>query len=149
MENLNNITFRLSSITNEDSSPIPEDIASLDITEKSLQFQYRIETIIKMAENVITIIPQIRYLHLNTKLYEASVEINFSISSLSALIDIDPDNRTLEMKVDILPTLLGIAYSTLRGIVYTRTLSSPLESFPIPAIDIKVLAEKNGISVKE
>ena len=149
MENLNNITFRLSSITNEDSSPIPEDIASLDITEKSLQFQYRIETIIKMAENVITIIPQIRYLHLNTKLYEASVEINFSISSLSALIDIDPENRTLEMKVDILPTLLGIAYSTLRGIVYTRTLSSPLESFPIPAIDIKVLAEKNGISVKE
>ena len=149
MENLNNITFRLSSITNEDSSPIPEDIASLDITEKSLQFQYRIETIIKMAENVITIIPQIRYLHLNTKLYEASVEINFSISSMSALIDIDPENRTLEMKVDILPTLLGIAYSTLRGIVYTRTLSSPLESFPIPAIDIKVLAEKNGISVKE
>ena len=102
-----------------------------------------------MAENVITIIPQIRYLHLNTKLYEASVEINFSISSLSALIDIAPEKRTLEMKVDILPTLLGIAYSTLRGIVYTRTLSSPLESFPIPAIDIKLLAEKNGISVKE
>ena len=149
MENLNNITFRLASITNEKSSTIPEEITSLDITEKSLQFQYRIETIIKMAENVITIIPQIRYLHLNTKLYEASVEINFSISSLSALIDIDPENRTLEMKVDILPTLLGIAYSTLRGIVYTRTLSSPLESFPIPAIDIKLLAEKNGISVKE
>ena len=53
------------------------------------------------------------------------------------------------MKVNIFPTLLSAAYSSLRGIVYARTLATPLEKYPIPIIDINTLLSKNGISIVE
>lgn len=147
MEDPNNIKFKLVSISNEKTTTIPGDVDLASITEESLQFQYKIGTIIKFAENTITVVPSIRYMFEGTVLFESSAEFNYSVLSLDAVMDVDKENKKLNMKVNIFPALLGAAYSSLRGIVYARTLTTPLEKYPLPMIDINTLLSKNGISV--
>lgn len=149
MEDPNNIKFRLVSISNEKTTTIPGDVNLASISEESLQFQYKIETIIKFAENTITVVPSIRYMFEGAVLFESSAEFNYSVLSLDAVMDVDKENKKLNMKVNIFPALLGAAYSSLRGIVYARTLTTPLEKYPLPMIDINTLLSKNGISVME
>lgn len=149
MEDPNNIKFRLVSISNEKTSTIPGDVDLASISEESLQFQYKIGTIIKFAENTITVVPSIRYMFEGAVLFESSAEFNYSVLSLDAVMDVDKENKKLNMKVNIFPALLGAAYSSLRGIVYARTLTTPLEKYPLPMIDINTLLSKNGISVTE
>ena len=149
MEDPNNIKFRLVSISNEKTTTIPGDVDLASISEESLQFQYKIGTIIKFAENTITVVPSIRYMFEGAVLFESSAEFNYSVLSLDAVMDVDKENKKLNMKVNIFPPLLGAAYSSLRGIVYARTLTTPLEKYPLPMIDINTLLSKNGISVTE
>lgn len=149
MEDPNNIKFRLVSISNEKTTTIPGDVDLASISEESLQFQYKIGTIIKFAENTITVVPSIRYMFEGAVLFESSAEFNYSVLSLDAVMDVDNENKKLNMKVNIFPVLLGAAYSSLRGIVYARTLTTPLEKYPLPMIDINTLLSKNGISVTE
>lgn len=149
MEDPNNIKFRLVSISNEKTTTIPGDVDLASISEESLQFQYKIGTIIKFAENTITVVPSIRYMFEGAVLFESSAEFNYSVLSLNAVMDVDNENKKLNMKVNIFPALLGAAYSSLRGIVYARTLTTPLEKYPLPMIDINTLLSKNGISVTE
>lgn len=149
MEDPNNIKFRLVSISNEKTTTIPGDVDLASISEESLQFQYKIGTIIKFAENTITVVPSIRYMFDGAVLFESSAEFNYSVLSLDTVMDVDKENKKLNMKVNIFPALLGAAYSSLRGIVYARTLTTPLEKYPLPMIDINTLLSKNGISVME
>ncbi len=149
MEDPNNIKFRLVSIANEKTTTIPEGIDLSSISEESLQFQYKIGTVIKLAENTITVVPSIRYMFGGAVLFESCAEFVYSVLSLDAVMDVDKENKKLNMKVNIFPTLLGAAYSSLRGIVYARTLETPLEKYPIPMIDLNTLLSKNGISVIE
>lgn len=149
MEDPNNIKFRLVSISNEKTTTNPGDVDLASISEESLQFQYKIGTIIKFAENTITVVPSIRYMFEGAVLFESSAEFNYSVLSLDAVMDVDKENKKLNMKVNIFPALLGAAYSSLRGIVYARTLTTPLEKYPLPMIDINTLLSKNGISVTE
>lgn len=149
MEDPNNIKFRLVSISNEKTTTIPGDVDLASISEESLQFQYKIGTIIKFAENTITVVPSIRYMFEGAVLFESSAEFNYSVLSLDTVMDVDKENKKLNMKVNIFPALLGAAYSSLRGIVYARTLTTPLEKYPLPMIDINTLLSKNGISVTE
>lgn len=149
MEDPNNIKFRLVSISNEKTTTIPGDVDLASISEESLQFQYKIGTIIKFAENTITVVPSVRYMFEGAVLFESSAEFNYSVLSLDAVMDVDKENKKLNMKVNIFPALLGAAYSSLRGIVYARTLTTPLEKYPLPMIDINTLLSKNGISVME
>ena len=149
MEDPNNIKFKLVSISNEKTTTIPGDVDLASISEESLQFQYKIGTIIKFAENTITVVPSIRYMFEGAVLFESSAEFNYSVLSLDTVMDVDKENKKLNMKVNIFPALLGAAYSSLRGIVYARTLTTPLEKYPLPMIDINTLLSKNGISVME
>lgn len=149
MEDPNNIKFRLVSISNEKTTTISGDVDLASISEESLQFQYKIGTIIKFAENTITVVPSIRYMFEGAVLFESSAEFNYSVLSLDTMMDVDKENKKLNMKVNIFPALLGAAYSSLRGIVYARTLTTPLEKYPLPMIDINTLLSKNGISVME
>ena len=149
MEDSNNIKFRLVSIANEKTTTTSEGIDLSSISEESLQFQYKIGTVIELAENTITVVPSIRYMFEGAVLFESSAEFNYSVLSLDAVMDVDKENKKLNMKVNVFPTLLGAAYSSLRGIVYARTLATPLEKYPIPMIDINTLLSKNGISVMD
>ena len=117
MEDPNNIKFRLVSIANEKTTAIPEGVDLSSISEESLQFQYKIGTVIKLAENTITVVPSIRYMFGGAVLFESCAEFIYSVLSLDAVMDVDKENKKLNMKVNIFPTLLGAAYSSLRGIV--------------------------------
>ncbi len=149
MDNSTNVKFRLISISNEVFTPLPDDFDTSLITEESLQFQFKIGTVIKINDNIISIIPSIRYCIDNSPICEARAEFNYSVLSLDTIMDVDKEEKKLNMKVNIFPSLVGAAYSSLRGIVYARTLNSPLEKYPIPMIDINTLLSKNGISVLE
>lgn len=85
MEDPNNIKFRLVSISNEKTTTIPGDVELASISEESLQFQYKIGTIIKFAENTITVVPSIRYMFEGAVLFESSAEFNYSVLSLDAV----------------------------------------------------------------
>lgn len=147
MEEPVNVKFKLASISNEHFSASPEKMEADTITEASLQFQYKIGTIIKLSENMITVVISVRYSVEGSLVFEAGADFNYSIIPLDTVLDVDKENHKITMKVDILPTLIGAAFSSLRGIVYVRTLSTPLEKYPVPMIDINTLLAKNGISL--
>lgn len=147
MNDSQNIKFRLVSIVNERTTTNPEKVGSTPISEESLQFQYKVGTTIQLAENTITVVPGIRYMVDGSVLFESSADFIYSIPSLEEVINLDRENKKLNLKVNIFPTLLSAAYNSLRGIVYTRTLNTPLESYPLPMIEVNTLLSRNGISV--
>lgn len=149
MEEMTNVKFRLSSIEKE-LLVISHDV--IDFTtwdEGKLKFQYKIETIIRLPNDIISVIPTVRYTYEDREALLASSVFNFAVPNLSATITVDKENQQINVRADIFPTLLGNAYSTLRGIVYARTDGSELKRFPLPMIDARTLVEKNGISVEE
>lgn len=143
----NNIKYRILSIHNVNCKNHFDGLDLSSLSDETIQFQFRIETVVKLSENIITITPGIRYLFNKAMIYEASAEFDFMVLSLHAIMELDADNSRLNMNADILPTLLAAAYSSLRGIVFTKTVSTPLEQYPIPLIDARDLQSKNGISV--
>lgn len=64
-------------------------------------------------------------------------ELVFEVENLEDFTD--PQENMPEPKVDkfMLGTLLGIAYSTIRGIVYTRTQGTALKGVLLPVVDPK------------
>ncbi|MDD5891766.1 MAG: hypothetical protein PUC72_04435 [Bacteroidales bacterium] len=149
MEDKVNVKFRLVSIDNEHYTSNFEGIVLNSIPEDRLKFQYKIETIIQMSKGNILVIPSIRYSYENHELLVASAVFTYSVLNLDNAIIVDKENQRINVKADFFPSLVGAAYSTLRGIVYARTSGTPLAKYPLPMIEVKTLVEKNGISVEE
>lgn len=149
MENNLNIRFRLASIEQEKLTLNIQDIDVARFDDNQLKFQYKIETLIQMSKDTILVKPSIRYLYEEKTLLELSVVLNFSVNNLSAVITVDKENQTINTKADIIPTFIGSAYSTLRGIVYARSSEVFLSKYPAPMIDLDTLVQKNGITVED
>jgi len=144
-----NIRFKLVSIENVQlkSSFDGFDFSSLD--ENSLKFQYKIDTVLKISEDIISVNPGIRYSYRDKELYVASAVFVFSIMNMDTAITVDKVNQQINVKADLFPSLLSAAYNTLRGIVFANTTDSDLRQYPLPMIDTKTLIDKNGISVED
>lgn len=147
MEEKTNIKFKLVSIDNEAVNQNFGSNGVADIKEQELKFQYKIETVIKMSEDIIVVVPSIRSVYNNDVVFEASAEFVYSVQTLAAAIDVDKENRKINVKSNIFPSLLGAAYSTLRGMAFIRSQETPLASFPAPMIEVDTLLNRNGISV--
>lgn len=148
MEEKVNVKFRLVSIDNEHYIPNLEGIELNSIPEERLKFQYKIDTVIQKSKGNICVIPSIRYSYEDRELLVASVVFTYSVLNLDNTIIVDKENQRINVKADIFPSLVGAAYSTLRGIVYARTSGTPLAKYPLPLIEVKTLVDKNGISVE-
>ncbi len=149
MEVRTNVKFKLVSIENEImNKDFGKDILE-NIDEQVLKFQYKMATVIKMSEDIIIVIPSFRYLYNDKVVFEASAEFIYSIRTLAAALDIDRDNRKINVKSDIFPSLLGTSYSTLRGMAFERMLQTPLAKYPAPVIEVDTLLNRNGISVED
>lgn len=148
MQTNKNIKYKISSIGHDSCTLNIKDIDLSQLNEDSIKFQYKIEAIIKIAENLITIIPGIRFIYNNIKILEATASINFIIKPMEDAFFIDKENQQLDIKVDILPAMISASYSTLRGIVYSQTIGTPLSRFPIPLIESKTLINKTAITVE-
>lgn len=149
MQTNKNIKYKISSIGHDSCTLNIKDIDLSQLNEDSIKFQYKIEAIIKIAENLITIIPGIRFIYNNIKILEATASINFIIKPMEDAFFIDKENQQLDIKVDILPAMISASYSTLRGIVYSQTIGTPLSRFPIPLIESKTLINKTAITVED
>lgn len=149
MEEKVNVKFRLVSIDNEHYTPNFEGVEINSIPEERLKFQYKIDTVIQMSKGNILVIPSIRYSYENQELLVANAVFTYSVLNLDSAIIVDKENQRINVKADIFPSLVGAAYSTLRGIVFARTSGTPLAKYPLPMIEVKTLVEKNGISVEE
>ena len=149
MEEKVNVKFRLISIDNEHYTPNFEGVEINSIPEERLKFQYKIDTVIQMSKGNILVIPSIRYSYENQELLVANAVFTYSVLNLDSAIIVDKENQRINVKADIFPSLVGAAYSTLRGVVFARTSGTPLAKYPLPMIEVKTLVEKNGISVEE
>lgn len=147
MEDSINIKLKLVSIENETVERNFDKYSVNDIDVHALKFQYKINTIIKMSENIVVVIPSMRYTYNDTIIFETSAEFVYSILTLSAAINIDKENKKINVKSDIFPSIIGPAYSTLRGMAFIRAKDTPVAKFPAPLIGIDTLIQRNGITV--
>ena len=146
MEENINIRFRLQAIENAKVNPA-DGIESMVFEEEKLLYQYKLDTMIKFTENVILVIPQIRYSYEGQIVLSASAEFVYSVPELQSAITVDKVNHQINVRADIFPSLIGTAYSTLRGIVYANSVGLAIGKFPLPMIEVQTLMEKNGITV--
>lgn len=149
METKNNIKYRIDSINQEEFSLNIEGVDLSNMNDLTLKFQYKMETLLKMNEDLILVKPSVRLLYNESPVLTASVIVCYSVQTLDNAFSIDRDNQQINIKADILPSFIGAAYSTLRGIVYARTIDTPLATYPIPMIELQTLISKNAISVEE
>lgn len=149
MEEKINVKFRLVTIDNEHYVPNFEGIDFNSIPEEKLKFQYKIDTVVQMSKDTIIVIPSVRYSFEGHELLVADAMFTYSVLNLNNVIAVDKENQRINVKADIFPSLIGAAYSSLRGILYARTSGTPIAKYPIPMIEVKTLIEKNGISVEE
>ena len=149
METKNNIKYRIDSITQEEFSLNIEGVDLSKMNDNTLKFQYKMETLLKMNENIILVKPSARLLYDDSPVLTASVIVSYSVQTLEDAFSIDRDNQQINIKADILPSFVGASYSTLRGIVYAKTAGTPLAQYPIPMIEIPTLMNKNAISVED
>lgn len=149
METKNNIKYRIDSINQEEFSLNIEGVDLSNMNDLTLKFQYKMETLLKMNEDLILVKPSVRLLYNESPVLTASVIVSYSVQTLDNAFSIDRDNQQINIKADILPSFIGAAYSTLRGIVYARTIDTPLATYPIPMIEPQTLISKNAISVEE
>ena len=149
METKNNIKYRIDSINQEEFSLNIEGVDLSNMNDLTLKFQYKMETLLKMNEDLILVKPSVRLLYNDCPVLTASVIVSYSVQTLEDAFSIDRDNQQINIKTDILPAFIGAAYSTLRGIVYVRTIDTPLATYPIPMIELQTLISKNAISVED
>lgn len=149
MEKNLTIKYRIEDIEMAECSLKLGNINLSDMNIETLKFQYKIETHIEMNKNLIHIKPSIKFIFKGKKLLLLSIIVNYNVQKLTEVFSIDNENHNIDMKVNILPTFLAASYSTLRGVVYVKTLGTPLEKYPIPLINIDTLMDKNGITVEE
>ncbi|MCI1785590.1 MAG: hypothetical protein LKI59_05575 [Bacteroidales bacterium] len=149
MEGKINVKYKLLAITDEHCFSKFDDQDLTGLNGGTLKFQYKINTIIKMSEDAILVIPGVKFSFADKVVFEESAVFNYSIPNLDGIVVVDKENQRINVKADIFPSLIGTAYNSLRGIVYMRTIGTPLAAYPVPMIEVNTLVEKNGISVSE
>jgi len=120
-----------------------------DLSEDVLGFQFKVDSMINLAKETMTVNTTIRYRYNNADLFQAGSKTVFVVTSLNEIVTRDDSKNTITFSFDIVPTLVGASYSTLRGIVYKETKNGPLEKYPVPLMPMKVLVEKCVFSVEE
>ncbi len=72
------------------------------------------------------------------------IEFHFHVENLKDFF-IQDDNETMKMDASLATTLLAMAYSTARGIVFERTRGTFFDGIVLPVIDpYKALLEEEG-----
>lgn len=68
-------------------------------------------------------------------------EIIFRVENLEDFIEKSEDGSVRTVDVNIISTLMGVSYSTIRGIIFTRTQGTSLGAVLLPVIDPKKLTQ--------
>ncbi len=143
-----NFTFRIRQIAERSfflNIPYVTESRNIDSGNLSLSMDFDVHCK-DLENNLLTIIVSASYYcsekKKKIKVLESSTTNQFEVKNINELIDCR-NGQTIEDKSNIIPILLNISISTMRGIMLTRTAGTPLAAFPLPVIDVrKVIQQK-------
>ncbi|NLO19137.1 MAG: hypothetical protein GX121_04560 [Ignavibacteria bacterium] len=134
---LNNISIRRFSLIEP-----ALDITS-DFNLKNLNLAFNLSYAILKEQNIfqtqLTVVNNYMLNNRIIKLIELALVCDFEIKNLSSFIQMA--NEKFILPDDLLTTLVGITYSTARGIIFSKTQGSFLNQFILPVIDSKALIQ--------
>ena len=126
----------------------PNLLPSGDITGQ-LQFNQLLETEIDKTHHKVIVNAGAKYALPEQTLCELVINVVFSLEPFDSIIKIDPDQRTISFAAEFIPTLLNVAYGTLRGILAAKTKDTPLAAYPLQMVQMEELTKMNRFRVKE
>ncbi len=134
---LNNISIRRFSLIEP----------ALDITSnfnsKNLNLGFNLAYAYIKEQNIfqiqLTVVNNYLFNNKNIKLIELVLVCDFKILNLTSIIQMN--NESFTLPDDLLTELVGMTYSTARGIIFAKTQGSFLNKFILPVIDTKVLVK--------
>lgn len=109
-------------------------------SEKSVAFHFSCS--IEPAEkNQISFIINAIYTIDDQEVFKQETETVFELDPIEQAIEYKPNGKLLD-HVNIVPTLLGLSYSSTRGMIAIRTAGTGLEFFPAPIVDAAEIAKR-------
>jgi len=131
-----------------DEGEIPKKVAAY-------RFEHTLGTGTNLEEKMVALRLTINIIGLDKDEQETGAKgsythnITFVVDNLDEFIDVDPEtNEVKDMDMMMGGTLVGIAYSTIRGIIYNRTQSTALNAVILPVIDPKELLKIDDGNIK-
>jgi hypothetical protein len=114
---------------------------------KMYNFEFKTDVNIEREKKLIRLVLEITIRYVDAKQRPASIagsyttEFVFFVGNMEALIQFDEVSRTAGIDGNLSVTLASIAYSTMRGIINTRTQGTVLNGVILPVIDPVVLIQ--------
>ncbi|MCQ2287150.1 MAG: hypothetical protein MJZ76_09825 [Bacteroidales bacterium] len=148
METQKTFNIRLLSINGEQiiNSLAKRDLSGLN--EDNLVYQFRNETTLNLSDDLVTITSGIRYMYNQNELFQVQASVTYKVLNLNEIVEQDEEKSTITLAADFLPTLISAAVGVIRGILFKETKGTVLEKYPLPLLPIKLLMEKNVITVE-
>ncbi len=104
--------------------------------EQKLDYGFNFDYHWDLNASTFSVVTEVHYVydreHLNETFLEYTAEVEYQVPELSEIIDVQRNEMT--MSEEFLAILTGIAFSTVRGMVATRTLGKFQGDFHIPII---------------
>lgn len=119
-----------------------------DITSQ-LKVNHLMDTEIDTINHKLTVDAGLKYFYEEQELCELVISVVFSLEPFDTIIKIDSDQHSIFFSADFIPSLLNVAYGTLRGILAEKTKRTPLAAYPLQMVQIDVLTKMNRFRVKE
>lgn len=126
------------------NSSLLEKIETKDLNNLQIGFGLNIKP--EMLKNTLNISLIVKYQsspNEDDKILEIETSNIFEIIDMEGVIEDKGDK--IEDKAGITPTLVGIAISTIRGILVAKMTSTPLEDYPLPIVNPTELC--NNLSI--
>jgi hypothetical protein len=115
---------------------------------KQMKVNHLIDTEIDTSNHKLTVDAGVKYSLEEQTLCELIISVVFLLEPFDSLIRIDSNQRTISFSAEFMPTLLNVAYGTLRGVLHEKTKGSPLAAFPLQMAQIEELTKMNRFRVR-
>lgn len=101
MSNNTSVLLSLSSIRNEKFTPLPNDMDLSKASAETLNFQYKIDTVIRFHDNMITVKVSVRYTFNDKTAFEEGAEFDYSVINLKDALSLDNENHRVRYHMSI------------------------------------------------
>ena len=119
------------------------------LNPQELELRYLVETEIVRSRERVKVLTGVNYMLREDSLCELVISTSFSINPFSEIITVDDTKKTVSFMVEVIPTLLNIAFGVLRGALFEKTKGTSLDAYPLPLISMQELVEINRFKVEK
>ena len=112
----------------------------LDVTVKQYQIECTSETAVNIDEKLIRVLFKIDIFVLNDRSEKTSTDASYTNEFIFLIDNLDEltellDNGIVEIDVELSKTLLSLAFSTSRGMIFSRTQGTILNGIILPVVN--------------